>query len=305
MNVESQRAMRGALSSMIGPVQVRGVSADPGSSVVYVALCREATCSVYAAGDDDRLTPVLADADWDYRWVAAVGGGQILAVRSRPGSELIDDPVSEIVIHRLGEQQPTVLRSEAGRVTSLHSLGGGAFAYFISTDLKPVEGCRSDQCKYVPAAQKLVVVGADGGIAGTMDDVVDGLEGEAFHPWSDGVWVVMPWNTARDQQLPATITGGPSPVLTRYATTAELAASPHPSSAWPVDTLPRFNMVAEPFRVLGALAVPDAIDLTAPGRAVMVAPAAGPRPDHIEVRPVSRPGGQSVWQADPPRNYRF
>lgn len=297
-----QRMVRGSLSALIGPVKVRGVSADPRSDVVYVSLCREAGCAIYAAGPEPRLEPVLVNSGWNYRWAAAEGDGILLAVRSLPGADSIENPTSDIVRYRSGDPAPSVLRSEAGRITSLQSLGGGAYAYFVSTGLKKVEGCRTD-CEYVPVAQRLVVVGADGVVAGSMDDVVDGLSGEAFHPWIDGTWLVMPYNSARTRQLTATITAGPSPVLTRYAGSAELAAA-SPPDAWPREGLARFNMIAEPFRALGVVAVSEAIDLSAPGEAVLVEPSAGADPHGVVVRTVSRAPDQQ-WRPGPSRTYRF
>ncbi len=188
-------------------------------------------------------------------------------------------------------------------ISSLQSLGDGAFAYFVSAGLQPVPGCRTD-CRFVPIAQRLVVVDADEAVVGTVEDVVNGLAGEAFHPWGEGLWVVMPYNSARDRQLTATITAGPSPVLTRYPSPAELSAAASPVDAWPEAGLQRFNMIAEPFRVLDVVAMAEMIDLTRPGHAVLVQPAAGPRPESIEVHRVYRAPGQD-WRAEPSRTYRF
>jgi hypothetical protein len=301
----SQRTIRGALSAMAGPLKIRGVSATPDLSVVYISICREdAACAIYAAGEGDRLVPVLSDPEWDYLWVAATEDNRILAMRTRPGSEMIPDQVSEIVRYRPGDTNPEILRSEAGRVTSLHSLGGGAFAYFVSAGLRPVQGCHRTDCRYMPVAQRLVVVDAEGAVVGTIDDVVDGLAGEAFHPWGEGLWLTMPYNSARDRQLPATITAGPAPVLTRYTSTAELAATLPPGAGWPEEGLQRFDMIAEPFRVLGTVALLENADLTRPSHAVLVEPTVGPRPRSIEVRPVYREGGQG-WRAERSRTYRF
>lgn len=297
-----QRMVRGSLSALIGPMEVRGVSADPERNLVYVSLCREAACAIYVAGDGDRLSPVLDHPEWNYRWVSAVGDGALLAVRSRPGADSVENPTSEIILYRPGDPAPSVLRSEAGRITSLQSLEGGAFAYFVSTGMKKVEGCRDD-CDYVPVAQRLVVVAADGSVVGSMDDVVDGLAGEAFHPWNERTWVVMPYNTARTRQLTATITAGPSPVLTRYASSAELAAST-PADAWPKEGLTRFNMIAEPFRVLGVVAVSEAVDLSGPGHAVLVEPTAGPDPHSINIRSVFR-ATNDEWRSGRSHTYRF
>ncbi len=296
----AQQTVRGSLSALTGPLQVRGVSADPERNVVYVSLCRESACAIFAAGQGDRLLAILDDPEWNYRWVSAAGDARLLAVRSRPGADSVENPVSEIVRYRPGDSGPSVLRSEVGRITSLQSLGGGAFAYFVSTGLRQIAGCRAE-CEYVPVSQRLVIIAADGAVVGTMDDVVDGLAGEAFHPWNERMWVVMPYNSARTRQLTATITAGPSPSLTLYSSPAELAAS-SPADAWPKEGLQRFNMIAEPFRALGVVAVSEAVDLSGPCHAVLIEPSAGTRPRSIEVQTVSRVPGQD-WRAERPRTY--
>lgn len=175
-------------------------------------------------------------------------------------------------------------------MSSLHALGDGAYAYFVSDGLAPAPGCRGAGCRQVPVSQSLIVVAADGRVVGRIDDVVDGLEGEAFHPWADGVWLVSPFDTTRTRRLTATITAGPDPVL------AQAGEPAPPSGAWPQD-LRRFNMIADPLRGLNVVAAGATVDLTAPGLAVLVQPEPGRRPDGLELYVVSR--NDDGWRSEP------
>lgn len=290
---------------MIGPVQVRGVSMTQDRTLVLMSLCRGGRCAIHVADQTtERLDPLLDDEAWDYRWVSAEGFTGGLAVRSRPSDEESAEPVSEIVRFRIGDAPPVVLASVPGRISSLQALGGGAYAYLVSTSLSPVEGCRDD-CRYTPDAQRLVVVAGDGHVAGTLDGIVGGLEGEAFHPWREGLWLLMPWNVGRDRQLLATLSAGPEPVLVTWPDAAALAAG-QTNAVTPATeaAIRRLNMIAEPFRPLGVVAVPEAVDLTAPNHAVLVQPEAGRSPTGVRVRTVSR-DENGAWRADPPHDYRF
>ncbi len=284
---------RGAVAAMIGPLQVRGVSATPDLQTLYVSLCREDRCSVHEAGEGGSLRAVLDDPEWDYRWVAAEGD-TLLAVRSRPGAEYRAAERYDIVRYRPGDRSVRVLRSEDQRITSLQALGGGAFAYFASTALKPVAGCATD-CRYVPVAQRLVVVDGEGRTVGTMDGVVDGLSGEAFHPWAEDLWLVMPLDAARMRQLPATVTRGPYPELRVFAGMADLSAA-LPGGGWP-DRFNGFNMIAQPFRPLDRVVTAEAVDLTGPGIAIVAQPVWGPDPDALTIDVMARSGDEWTRQS--------
>lgn len=191
-----------------------------------------------------------------------------------------------------------VLRSENQRITSLQSLGGGAFAYFASTALAPVAGCNS-ACRYVPVAQRLVVVDADGRTVGTMNEVVDGLSGEAYHPWTEGVWLMMPFDRGRTRQLPAFLTQGPYPELRVFADMTDLSAA-LPPGGWP-RSLGGFNMIAQPFRPLDRAVTTETVDLAAPGVAVVAQPAWGPDEGALTMDVMVRSGDE--WSRQSQRTF--
>jgi len=115
---------------------------------------------VHVAGESGTTEPVLADPEWDYKWVAARPDAEgILAVRLRAGSDYRANEVSEIV-ERDSSGAVQVLRTEPGRITSLQAFEQGAYAYFVSVGLEPVLGCTRN-CRYMPTALKMILVGSD------------------------------------------------------------------------------------------------------------------------------------------------